>query len=249
MIIGPYINGSAVLIGGVIGAGLSHKIPERVKRSLPLTLGACSMGMGIIMLFKVQNLPAMVLALILGALIGELLYIEKGIGVLANKAKGVIAHVAPAPGDANDPAVQQEFLVGVVSAIVLFCASGTGVFGSIHEGMTGDPTILIAKSFLDLVTAAIFATQLGYIVSIICIPQLIIQLILAYCAVFIVPVATAHMNADFTAVGGLIMFVTGMRICKIKVFPIANMLPALILAMPISAYWEHFAHFLSTFSG
>lgn len=36
------------------------------------------------------------------------------------------------------------------------------------------------------------------------------------------------------------MFATGFRICGIKIFPVANMLPALILAMPISSLWVHF---------
>nr|VXZ92213.1 Protein of uncharacterised function (DUF554) [Klebsiella pneumoniae] len=36
-----------------------------------------------------------------------------------------------------------------MAIIVLFCASGTGVFGAMREGMTGDASILIAKAFLD----------------------------------------------------------------------------------------------------
>ncbi len=37
--------------------------------------------------------------------------------------------------------------------------------------MTGEHTILIAKSILDFFTAAIFACNLGYVVSVIAIPQ------------------------------------------------------------------------------
>ncbi|GAB4064266.1 DUF554 family protein [Ancylobacter sonchi] len=35
--------------------------------------------------------------------------------------------------------------------------------------------------------------------------------------------------------GGIIVFVTGFRICGIKSFAVANMLPALVLFMPLSA--------------
>ncbi len=49
-----------------------------------------------------------------------------------------------------------------------------------NEGMTGDPSILIAKSFLDFFTAMIFACSLGIAVSVIRIPLLIIQLTLAW---------------------------------------------------------------------
>ncbi len=45
------------------------------------------------------------------------------------------------------------------------------------------------------------------------------------------------MMADFSAVGGLLLLATGLRICGIKMFPVVNMLPALLLAMPLSAAW------------
>nr|VXZ90171.1 Protein of uncharacterised function (DUF554) [Klebsiella pneumoniae] len=43
------------------------------------------------------------------------------------------------------------------------------------------------------------------------------------------------MIADFTACGGIIMLATGFRLCGIRAFPTANMLPSLILVMPFSA--------------
>nr|WP_283667661.1 DUF554 family protein [Escherichia coli] len=33
------------------------------------------------------------------------------------------------------------------------------------------------------------------------------------------------------------LLATGLRICGIKMFPVVNMLPALLLAMPLSAAW------------
>ncbi|KAB8312555.1 DUF554 domain-containing protein [Erwinia endophytica] len=238
MIIGPYINGSAVFLGGIAGALVSTRLPERVRLSMPLIFGAASMCMGIVLVMKVAHMPVMVLSVILGALLGELVYLEKGIGKLGGKAKGLVELlVKPAVGDA---ASQATYLQNYVSIIVLFCASGTGIFGSMHEGMTGDTSVLIAKSFLDIFTAAIFATSLGFAVAIIAVPQLIIQLLLAYGAVHILPLTTPAMQADFSAVGGVLMFATGFRICGIKLFPVANMIPALILAMPVSSIWTHF---------
>ena len=43
--------------------------------------------------------------------------------------------------------------------------------------------------------------------------------------------------ADFSACGGLIMLATGFRICGIKQFPVADMIPALVLVMPFSWAW------------
>ena len=116
------------------------------------------------------------------------------------------------------------------------------IFGSMHEGMTGDPSILYIKTILDLFTSAIFATSLGYAVAVIAVPQLAIQLLLATFATLILPMTTPNMMADFSAVGGLIMLATGFRICGVKPFPVANMIPALILIMPISSLWARFVH-------
>lgn len=114
-----------------------------------------------------------------------------------------------------------------------------------HEGMTGDPSILYIKTIPDLFTAGIFAITLGYAVAAIAVPQLAIQLSLVMLAGLIAPLTTPLMRADFTVAGGLIMVVTGLRIASIKSFPVANMLPALILEMPISHLWASYSFLIS----
>lgn len=236
MVIGPFINAGAVLLGGVLGAVLSQRLPERIRTSMPSIFGLASLGIGILLVIKCANLPVMVLATLLGALIGEFCYLEKGINSAVSKAKNLIAR----PGGKAKHDTHESFIQNYVAIIILFCASGTGIFGSMQEGMTGDPSILIAKAFLDFFTATIFATTLGVAVAAICVPMLLIQLALATCATLILPLTTPAMMADFTAVGGLLLLATGLRICGIKMFAVVNMLPALLLAMPLSALWTHF---------
>ncbi|VDZ86425.1 DUF554 domain-containing protein [Kluyvera intermedia] len=233
MVIGPFINAGAVLVGGLIGALLSQRLPERLRVSMTSIFGLASLGIGLLLVIKCANMPVMVLATLIGALIGEICFLEKGINsAVARMQKRMLK-----PGKNNSHA---NFIQSFVAIIVLFCASGTGIFGSMHEGMTGDPTILIAKSFLDFFTAMIFACSLGFAVCAISIPMLVIQLSLAFCAFLILPFTTSAMMADFTAVGGLLLLATGLRICGIKMFAVVNMLPALLLAMPISAAWTAF---------
>ena len=137
----------------------------------------------------------------------------------------------------NSNMSEEEFLNQLVTIIVLFCASGTGIYGSLTAGMTGDNSILISKSILDFFTAAIFACQLGYVVSVISVPQFIIFFILFLCAGFIYPMTSPDMIADFKACGGFLMLATGFRMVKLKNFPIADMIPAMILVMPLSYFW------------
>lgn len=232
--IGPFVNAGAVILGGVLGAFLGRHLPERIRTTLPLIFGLCCFGLGMMLTASVKNMSAVVLALIIGTIIGELIYLEKLIGKAAGSVRGLIDKFFPPVHSLS----QEEFLEKFIAILVLFCVSGTGIFGAMKEGMTGDPSILYIKSILDFFTAMIFAATLGYAVATISIPLLIIQSLLVLLATVIMPLTTPDMIADFSAVGGLLLFATGFRICGIKMFPVANMLPALILAMPISYFWQ-----------
>jgi uncharacterized membrane protein YqgA involved in biofilm formation len=67
LVIGPFINAGAVLLGGVLGAVLSQRLPERIRTSMPSIFGLASLGIGILLVIKCANLPVMVLATLLGA--------------------------------------------------------------------------------------------------------------------------------------------------------------------------------------
>ncbi|HHW7569034.1 TPA: DUF554 domain-containing protein [Mannheimia haemolytica] len=236
--IGPFVNAGAIILGGVIGAYLGSRLPERIRTSLPLVFGLCCFGLGMMLTASVKYMSAVALALILGTIIGELIYLEKRIGKVAGLARGLIDRLFPPVHSLS----QEEFLEKFIALLVLFCVSGTGIFGAIKEGMTGDPSILYIKSILDFFTAMIFAASLGYAIAAIAVPLIIVQGILILLASVIMPLTTANMMADFSATGGLLLFATGFRICGIKNFPVANMLPALLLAMPISYFWEWLVH-------
>lgn len=238
MILGPYINALAIISGALIGAALGGKIPERLRTNLTLIFGLCSMCMGVVMVAKNASMPAMILSVLLGTIIGEIILLEHGINKLASSAKGIVERIFPNKPKGMES--QEEFLSKFVAIVILFSFSGTGIFGAMNEGMTGDNSILIVKSFLDFFTAMIFATSLGVSVASIFVPQTLVQVILAYSAVFIVPFVSPEMRADFAATGGVLMIAAGFRICNIQMFHVANMLPALFLAMPISHLWTVF---------
>jgi len=232
--IGAIINSVAVLVGGFGGAALGGRMPTRLKVGLPAIFGVASMAMGVVMIVKVNTIGVMVISVLLGCVVGELAYIEKGIGVAASALNRFIGRVVPIPGNIT----HEEFLEKYVAIVVLFCASGTGIFGALHESMTGDPSILIAKAALDLLTSAIFATTLGYAVGVVAVPQIVIMVLIELGAVFIEPLMSGGAEANFSAVGGVLMLATGFRICGLKNFPIANMLPALIFVIPVTTLWS-----------
>ena len=116
-------------------------------------------------------------------------------------------------------------------------ASGTGIYGTIVSGMNGDHSILISKSILDLPTAMIFACSLGVVVAFIAVPQLVIFMLLFMLAGVIYPMTSPSMINDFKACGGVLLLATGFRMIKVKMFPVAGMIPAMVLVMPVSWLW------------
>ncbi|MFO6484057.1 DUF554 family protein [Escherichia coli] len=160
---------------------LSQRLPERIRVSMTSIFGLASLGIGILLVREMRQPSSDGFSYATwrsnwrNLFAGEMCQYR-------SCAKHKICFVTRRKKPAHE-----SFIQNYVAIIVLFCASGTGIFGAMNEGMTGDPSILIAKSFLDFFTAMIFACSLGIAVSVISIPLLIIQLTLAWAAALILP--------------------------------------------------------------
>lgn len=233
MPIGVIVNVLAVAAGGVLGALLSSRIGEKEKTVLNMLFGLCAMAMGISSIVLMQNMPACVLSVIVGTCIGLLIQLQKVFTAGGRvMQKGISFFVKKEQGTMTE----EEFSANLLTITVLFCFSGTGIYGSIVSGM-GDHSILLAKSILDLFTALIFGCSMGMVVSVIAIPQLVIFMLLFGLAKVIYPLTQPYMINDFKAVGGILLVATGLRLLKLKDFPLADMVPAMVLAMPVSWLW------------
>ncbi len=226
MPIGVIINVAAVVLGGLAGNLAGSRLSENLKETMNSVLGMCALCMGISTVVLMKNLPAVVFSVIMGTLLGLLLKfgvgIQKGCGLVLNK---VMKDVSTEVSDM------------MLTAVVLFCASGTGIYGALDAGMTGNHSVLVAKAVLDFFTAMIFACKLGLSVSFIGLPQFVTLFAIFSLARVIVPLTTDVMVADFKACGGFVLVATGLRIMKLKNFPVADMIPAMVIVMPVSFLW------------
>ena len=226
MPIGIIIDSSALILGGLVGTALRSKLSESLKNQMNNVFGLCAMCMGISTVALMKNLPAVVFSVILGTLVGLIIHfgagIQKGAGLVLNKVMK----------DVSD-----DVLSLMVTAVVLFSASGTGIYGALDAGMTGNHSVLIAKAILDFFTAVIFACKLGTATSFIAIPQFVVLFSIFSLAKVIVPLCSDVMIADFKACGGFVLVATGLRIMKVKEFPVADMTLAMALVMPVSYAW------------
>lgn len=237
MPIGVLINALSVVIGGLIGLTVENRLDLDFKEKLNMIFGVCAMGMGISSVMLMKNMPAVIFSIVIGTAIGLAIHlgdrIQRGAGLMQRVASKIVKQKGTSISE-------EEFMTTLVTVIVLFCASGTGIYGSIVSGMTGDNSILIAKSVMDLFTAMIFACMLGGVVSLIAIPQVVIFLALFLCAGLLYPLTTPEMIDDFKAAGGFIMLATAFRMMQVKIFPTADMIPAMVLVFPVSWCWSTF---------
>ena len=226
MPIGILVDVTAVILGGITGDLMKDKLSENLKNQMNNIFGLCAMCMGISTVALMKNLPAVVFSVIIGTLIGLVVHfgagIQKGASLVLNKVMK----------DVSD-----DVLNLMVTATVLFSASGTGIYGALDAGMTGNHSVLIAKAVLDFFTAVIFACKLGKATSFIGIPQFLVLFGIFSLAKVIIPLCTDVMILDFKACGGFVLVATGLRIMKVKDFPVADMTLAMALVMPVSYAW------------
>lgn len=233
---GIIINCLSVLFGGGIGALFADKVPERLKKELTQIFGICAMSMGISSVILMKNMPAVVFSVVFGTALGLLINLGQWIARGAAWMQKPVAKLVKNRNTALDP---DAYTAMLVSVIVLFCASGTGIYGSLDSGISGDHTILISKSVLDFFTAMIFACTIGIAVPLVAVPQFVIFMLIFMMAKSIYPLTTPDMIADFKACGGFVLIATGFRIAGIKAYPTADMIPAMVIVMPVNWMWTN----------
>lgn len=114
----------------------------------------------------------------------------------------------------NMPAVVFSVIIGTVIGILL----------QLSKGITGAARWAESKLSRKVVSA-------------VSVPQVLIFLVLFFLGGPISRVADETMICDFKDCGGFIMLATGFRIAGICPFSVADMLPAMILVMPVSRLW------------
>lgn len=163
MPIGLLTDCAGVLLGGLLGAALGPRLSPRVSGNLTMNLGVASMAIGMNSIIKASAMTPVVIAVIFGSLLGELLNLEKHISALFGRA---VRRFPRREGTFD----MERF----ITVVVLFSASGFGIYGVLVEGMSGNASILLSKAVLDFCTAAVFAVTLGAIVALVALPMVVV---------------------------------------------------------------------------
>ncbi|MGU0042801.1 DUF554 family protein [Escherichia coli] len=120
MVIGPFINASAVLLGGVLGALLSQRLPERIRVSMT-SLSSGIAGDWYFTGGEMCQPSSDGSATLLGALIGEFFCWRKVSVQQSPKHKICFVTHVKRP--------HESFIQNSVAIIVLFLCQPTGISG------------------------------------------------------------------------------------------------------------------------
>ena len=229
MPLGVLTDNLMVALGGLLGGILGSRVSDKLKENLNLAFGFVAIGIGVTLVIKVNLLGAVVLSVIFGVLIGTALNLEDHIqGFFAGLNEKILKKAKP----------EEAYMSRFTTLLVLCCCSGTGIFGSMNEALTGDRTIILCKAILDFFTVMIFATMLGKFTAIIALPQMAILLTLFFSAKLIMPGMSEELIRDFSAVGGIVELMIGFRILRLSKLHAIDALPSLVLIFPISYLWQ-----------
>lgn len=218
--LGVIINVFTVLIGSCIGMLFKKGIPERISRATMIGLGACSLYIGISGSLVGENVLILIASVVLGAIVGTLLNIDGAINRLALLVERRF----------HKEGAKVSIAEGFVSATLLFCVGSMTVTGSIQAGLTGDHSILITKSMLDLISSMMLASGLGIGVMLTSISVLVIQGGLVLLSGLIAPWLSAGAINEMTCTGSILIIMIGTNLMGMTKIKVADFLPAIMFA-------------------
>ena len=219
--LGSIVNALAVLIGSLIGLYFGSFLPEKIRKTIFQVIGLFTLVLGAQMSLKTNQFLVLLVSLVLGAVLGEILCIEKGIERFSNKLK------------AKFRSKNELFSEGLITAFLLYCIGSMTFVGAIEEGINQDRTLLYTKSLMDGITSILLASSLGVGVLVSAIPLLIFQSLLTWGAFYFEPHFPIEIITEISAVGGVLIIAIGLNILQIQKIKVSNLLPALFLVIPI----------------
>jgi len=238
--LGTALNVITVVVGTVIGAVAGTRIPLRLRETVMVTLGLLTAAIGVRELLPTDEFPLVLGAVLLGAVIGELLRIESGLhrlgGALQRRFGGREEIEVALPETAVPTAHRARFSEGFVIASLVFCVGPLTIVGSIQDGL-GDHELLIVKASLDGFAAIAFAAVYGWGVLMSAITVIVIQGGIALASGSLEALFTDPMLDALAAAGGVLLLGIALRLLDLKQVRVANMLPAIALAPLFVRWW------------
>lgn len=229
--LGTIINVLAIVLGGVCGLLFGRFIGERCQETLCRACGVCVLFIGLAgalegMLtvsgasVKSGGAILIIACIAPGALIGELLNIE---GLFERFGEWLKVKT----GSAKD----RGFVSGFVNASLTVCIGAMAVVGAIEDGLLGDCSLLVTKAVLDFIIVMVMTCSMGKGCVFSAIPVGLFQGTITALSGLVRPLMTDAALANLSMIGSILIFCVGVNLLWEKRIRVANLLPAIVLAV------------------
>jgi uncharacterized membrane protein YqgA involved in biofilm formation len=233
--LGTLINTGAIVAGGLIGLFAGKLFREEQQASIGKACGVSTMFIAIAGamsgMLKIENgaltsgrAMLVVLCLALGTVLGELLGIEDAFERFGEWLKKRTGN----EGDGG-------FVNAFVTASLTVSIGAMAIVGSIQDGVMGDWSTLAVKAVLDFIIVLVMASSMGKGCAFSAIPVFVFEGGMTLLARLIAPVMTEAAIGNLSLIGSVLIFCVGVNLVWGKQLRVANMLPAVLLAV-IAAY-------------
>ncbi|MBR2765771.1 MAG: DUF554 domain-containing protein [Blautia sp.] len=232
---GTIINTVAVAAGGVAGHFTGRFFRQEQQEALNKVCGVSVLFIAIagavegMLRIEGESLASgrsmlVVLCLAIGTVIGELIGIENGFERFGEWLK-------LRTGNSRD----KNFVNAFVSSSLTVCIGAMAIVGAIQDGITEDYSTLMIKSVLDFIIVAVMTSSMGKGAAFAAIPIFLLEGSITLLASLIAPVMTDLAIDYMSLIGSVMIFCVGVNLVWGKMLRVANMLPAVLLAV-IAAY-------------
>lgn len=220
--IGTVTNAAAIAAGSLIGVLLRKVIPGPVKETVMQGLGLSVLLIGIQMSLKTEDVLLVVISLVVGGAAGQIIDIEKLLSQIGSRL------------EARFGGGESKFSKAFVAASLIYCVGAMAILGSIEDGLSGNPSILFAKSALDGVSAIIFSSTMGIGVLFSALPVFLYQGAITLLADTFKNLLTEGVISELTATGGLLIVGIALNLLGVREVKVGNLLPALVVVLVLA---------------
>jgi len=167
----------------------------------------------------------LIFSLVIGSFLGEWINIEAKMEIIGEKLK----KAAKVKSD-------NRFVDGFVTTSLIICVGAMAIVGAMEDGLTGDCSMLVAKSLLDFIIVAILAATYGIGAAFSAIPIFVYQGSITLIAALFGSIISPTLIAELSFVGSTLIFCVGVNLVREKTFRVANMLPALFIPVVVEVW-------------
>ncbi len=228
---GTLLNTAGIVLGGLAGHFFGRLLKERHQTSLIAACGVSVLFIGIAGAMEgmltindgvITSSQAMLvtICLALGTLLGEIINIE---GLFERFGEWLKVKT----GNARD----KNFVNAFVTASLTVCIGAMAIVGAIQDGILGDWSILATKAVLDFIIIMVMTCSLGKGCIFSAIPVLVFEGLVTVFASLLKPIMTELAMAYLSLIGSILIFCVGLNLVWGKKIRVANMLPAVVLAV------------------